>query len=374
MNKLTGNRLVSLDVMRGLIMILLAGESALVYESLRSLAPPATGGAAGQVFRSLVGQFFHHPWHGLHFWDLVQPAFMMMAGTAMYISFAQKAAGGVSWSDNLPHIALRSAKLFLLGTALHCVYAGKLVWELWNVLTQLSVTSLVAYLIIRRSGAFQVIAGCLLIAISDILYRSVLMPGFDQPFVEYHNFGAYIDTVLMGKINTDGWVAINILPTAAHTIWGMVAGRWLVSDRTPAQKVRLLLAAGCLGLVLGYGLDWASITPIIKRISTGSFVLASAGWVLLILACLYWIIDIRKYQKYAWVATVVGMNALFIYLFFETVGAQWVNPATGIFIRGFSGLLHMPPKGQAVLNALMVWFLEWGLCYWLFRKKIFIKL
>ena len=39
-----------------------------------------------------------------------------------------------------------------------------------------------------------------------------------QPFVQDHNFGAWMDTVLMGKINDDGWVAINCLPTAAHTI------------------------------------------------------------------------------------------------------------------------------------------------------------
>lgn len=363
----SSDRLVSLDVMRGLIMILLAGESALVYDSLRRLPLSPAG-------EGLVGQFFHHPWHGLHFWDLVQPAFMMMAGTAMYISYAQKAAKGISWSENLPHILLRSAKLFLLGTALHCVYAGKLVWELWNVLTQLSVTCLVAYLLIRRSGAFQVICGCLLVAASDILYRLILVPGFDQPFVEFHNFGAYMDTVLMGKINPDGWVAINCLPTAAHTIWGAVAGRWLISARTPAQKIRLLLLAGGGGLIVGYGLDWAGITPIIKRISTGPFVFASAGWVMLILAFLYWLVDVGKYRKYAWIATAVGMNALFIYLFFETVGAQWLNPVTGIFVRGFSGLLHMPVAGQDLLTALVVWALEWCLCYALFRKKIFIKL
>ena len=345
-------RLVSLDVMRGMIMILLAGESALVYESLRSLPLPPAGAA-------LVGQFFHHPWHGLHFWDLVQPAFMMMAGTAMYISYSQKMAKGIGWSQNFKHIAIRSLKLFVFGTALHCVYAGKPVWELWNVLTQLSFTTLVSYLIIRRSNAFQIIVGCLLVALSDVLYRVILVPGFDQPFTEFHNFGAYMDTVLMGKLNPDGWVAINCLPTAAHTIWGAVAGRWLINSRKPMQN---LVVAGCIGLVVGYGLDWIGFIPIIKRIATGSFVFVSAGWVMLILAFLYWLIDIRGYRRYAWIVTVVGMNALFIYLFFETVGAEWLNPVVKIFFR------------LDLLSALVVWTLEWGLCYWLYRKKIFFKL
>jgi predicted acyltransferase len=291
---------------------------------------------------------------------------MMMAGTALYISYAQKEARGISWSANFPHVVWRCIKLLALGTALHCVYAGKLVWELWNVLTQLSFTTLVAYLIIRRSAAFQIVAGLVLVLLSDVLYRTVLVPGFDQPWVEMHNFGAYVDTLLMGKVNTDGWVAINCLPTAAHTIWGAVAGKWLISSRTPAQKIRLLVAAGAVGLVAGYALDLASVTPIIKRICTGSFVLVSAGWVFLILAFTYWIVDIRGCRRYAWIVTIVGMNALFIYLFFETVGKQWLNPTVGIFVGG----IHLPE----VCTALVAWFLEWYLCYWLYKRKVFFKL
>src|SRR4026207_553448 len=75
------NRLLSLDVMRGLVMILLAGESCLLYVSLRDLQPNGTSAF-------LVDQIFqHHPWNGLHMWDLIQPAFMLMAGTALYISY-----------------------------------------------------------------------------------------------------------------------------------------------------------------------------------------------------------------------------------------------------------------------------------------------
>lgn len=360
-------RIVSLDVMRGIIMILLAGESALVYDSLFHLHLPAFA-------NDIVMQFFHHPWHGLHFWDVVQPAFMMMAGTAMYISFYRKEQKGITWSANFKHIALRSLKLFVLGTALHCVYAGKLVWELWNVLTQLAFTTVIAYLMIKRSAVFQIIAGLLLIMLNDILYRRVLMDGYSQPYVEFHNFGAYVDTLVMGKINTDGWVAINIIPTAAHTIWGMTIGRLLIGKISAAKKIRLLCIAGCAALLAGYVMDWLHIVPIIKRISTGPFVLASAGWVILMLAFIYWLVDVKQKNKYAWIATVVGMNSIFIYLFFETVGAQWVNPTVAIFIGGFTSLLHAPPAIQAVLNAFVVWMMEWYLCYWLAKKNIFIKL
>lgn len=344
------NRLLSLDVMRGLIMILLAAESCHLYIALDELHVP------------LAQQFFHHPWHGLRFWDLVQPAFMTMAGAAMFISYYSKTKKGISWQQNFSHIAIRSFKLFICGVALHCVYAGKLVWELWNVLTQLSVTTIIAYLVIRKSYLFQFLVSIALLILTEVLYRVVLMPGFDQPFVEHHNFGAWMDTMLMGKINSDGWVAINIIPTAAHTIWGVMAGKVLVAANEPSQKIKTLLLWGTIGVVAGHAIDLLGLTPIIKRISTSSFTLASGGWVLLILAVLYWLTDVKKINKYAWIMVVVGMNAIFIYLFFETVGVQWLNPTVHIFIP------------NDLLSAIVTLVLEWCLCYWLYQRKIFFKL
>ena len=363
----THTRLLSLDVMRGLIMILLAAESCHLYVSLNDQFP--TG-----IINTGVRQFFHHPWHGLRFWDLVQPAFMTMAGAALYISWYYKSIKGVSWESNFRHVAIRCFRLFVCGTALHCIYAGEMVWELWNVLTQLSVTTLIAYLIIRQSSMFQVIVSVLLLVLTEALYRLVLQPGFDQPFTQFRNFGAWFDTIIMGKINTDGWVAINIIPTAAHTIWGVLAGKLLISTKPAGVKIRTLLLAAAAALVIGYTLDLAGITPVIKRISTSSFALVSGGYVLAILALLYYITDVKAWNKYAWICTVVGMNAIFIYLFFETVGVQWVNGAVAIFTNGFTGLLGMPVTMQAVVASLVTLFLEWCLCYWLYKKKIFFKL
>ena len=357
-------RLLSLDVMRGMIMILLAGESCAVYHTIEH----ATGS------NWFINQFFHAPWHGLRFWDLVQPAFMLMAGSAMYISWHYKAHSGLSWRDNFPHILKRCIGLFVFGTALHCVYAGRLVWELWNVLTQLSITTLIAYLIIRKSFTWQLVFSLLLLMLTEALYRLINVAGFDQAFTEHHNFGAYADTLLMGKINADGWVAINCIPTTAHTIWGVLAGRLLVSSAGPYAKVKYLVFAGLIALIAGYSLDFFSITPIIKRISTSSFVLASGGWVLLMMAALYWLNDIRKYQKYAWLFIVIGMNPIFIYLFFETVGAQWLNGVVKIFVGGGTGFLGIQGDVVAVVCAFMTLALEWYLCFWLYKRKIFFKL
>lgn len=366
-NKTATNRLLTLDVMRGLIMILLAAESCLLYESLHDLELPGIAG-------SIVQQFFHHPWHGLRFWDLVQPAFMTMAGAALFLSFNQKTQSGLTWQQNFKHIAVRCLKLFICGTALHCVYAGKLVWELWNVLTQLSVTTIIAYLIIRKSATVQIAFSVALLLITEILYRLILMPGYNQPFVTGHNFGNWMDMLVMGKINSDGWVAINIIPTAAHTIGGVLIGKLLISEKKPIKKIKTLLFAAAACLLLGYGLDALNITPIVKRISTSSFVMASAGWVLLIMAVLYWLTDVKQWNKYAWIFVVVGMNAIFIYLFFETVGYQWLNKTIAIFVNVFLGVSGLSEKILAVFSSLATLFAEWYLCYWLYKRKIYFKL
>jgi len=365
---LANGRLVSLDVMRGMIMILLCGESCMLYEAIKHADPAHS--ASG-----LILQFFHHPWHGLRFWDLVQPAFMFMAGAAMYISYHRKLAKGQSWGDNLSHVCIRSLKLFICGVALHCFYAGKPVWELWNVLTQLAFTTVLAYLMINKSFTWQFAFSIGLLLLTEVLYRTMKIPGFDQPFTQGKNFGAYVDTLLMGKINSDGWVAINCIPTAAHTIWGVLAGKLLISEKTSAYKIKALIIAGLIGLVIGFGLDLSGLTPMIKRISTSSFTFASVGWVLLILAAVYWLVDVKQNIKYAWIFTVVGMNAIFIYLFFETVGVQWLNAKVAIFTGDMLHLfLNVSLNIAAVVSAFAALILEWGLCYWLYKRNIFFKL
>src|SRR6185312_13259778 len=119
------------------------------------------------------------------------------------------------------------------------------------------------------------------------------------------------DLILMNKINKGGWVAINCLPTAVHTIAGALVGKLLLSNSADKVKKMLLWAGICLAL--GFALDWLHITPIIKKIATSSFTLASLGWCLLALAFCYWWIDIKNHRKYLFFFTVVGMNSIFIY-------------------------------------------------------------
>jgi len=348
-------------------MLLLAAEACGVYEALDHVFPQGP-------MHMLVEQFFHHEWHGLRAWDLVQPGFMLIAGTSLYLSWSRKSQQGISWATNLRSVTWRSLKLFACGVALHCVYSGQLVWELWNVLTQLAVTKLIAYLIIRWPTTWQLLFSLGLLVLTEGLYRFINVPGFEHPFVKGENFGVYFDYLIMGKHNSGGWAAINFIPTAAHTVWGVLAGRLLTSSQPVAAQIRTLIWAGLAGLLAGYLLDWSTVTPIIKRISTSSFVLVSGGYILLFMAFLRRLVDVRRYDHFAWVFVVFGMNPIFIYLFFETVGKQWFNGIIGIFVGGGLELLAAPSGSILVAVAFVTLLLEWLLCYWLYRRRIFFKL
>jgi len=121
------------------------------------------------------------------------------------------------------------------------------------------------------------------------------------------------------------------------------------------------------------------ITPIIKRICTSSFVLTSGGWCLVVLALFYWLVDTERFrrwgfQRWGFLFLVVGMNPIFIYLFSETVGRQWFNDTVAIFTHGAVGVFHPSDGVLAVLTALVVLWLEWCLCYWLYKRNILIKI
>lgn len=358
-------RLLSLDFMRGLIMILLMLEASEGYDRLAEAVK-------GTAFVPLVDQLFHHPWNGLHFWDLIQPGFMFIAGTAMAYSLHQQQAKGWTWRQSFVKVLRRSGMLLFWGVFIRSVHPEGFSFELWNVLAQLSVTTLLTFLIFHWRMRQQIIFSLGLLVLMEILYRCVRIPGFDQPFTDQHNFGNYIDMLLMHKTSKGGWVAINCIPTACHTIWGALVGRLLLSDRTARDKLKMLILAGGAALLAGFALGW-TVTPIIKRIATSSFVLVSGGWCLLGLALFYWWIDIRGHQKFVWLFSVVGVNSLFIYLFMNTV-AGGINEYADKLTAAYLSLVHVPAITIGLIASLLTFLMEWWLCWFLYKKKIFFKI
>jgi predicted acyltransferase len=358
-------RLVSLDVYRGLTMFLLVAEAALVYDSLLEANPEGT------LLHSFFLQFTHHPWNGLRFWDLIQPFFMFIVGVAMPFSLNKRVHSSTDRSKVTRHILKRCLLLFLFGTGLHCIYAGELVFELWNVLTQLSFTILVTYFLLRKSWKIQLSVSLIFLALTEVAYR---LYNPEAPFEHGANFGNFIDQILMGQINDGGWVAINCIPTAAHTIWGAICGNILLSAKSDQAKIKAFVISAIVGLVIGYGLDFGGITPIVKRISTSSFAFASGGWAILALAFFYWKVDVKEKKTWVFPFVIVGMNSIFIYLFAEILGHRWLNKTVGIFTKGILEPIGMGENLIAVITAFLTLGAMWYLCYFIYKKKVFIKI
>lgn len=360
----TQSRLLSLDFFRGFTMVLLVIEFTHLFGNL--IAPEFKG----TIIYSIGMQFHHHPWNGLRFWDLIQPFFMFIVGVAMPLSFAKRTAKGESYRAILKHIVVRSFLLLFLGWALSVIGSGRIVFLFQNVLAQLSVTILIAFLIMRKSTVTQILISVSLLLATELLYRTFPVAGFDQPFVADHNFGAWFDMLISGKLSGGHWVSFNAIPTAAHTIWGVLAGQLLMSGKTNKQKLLTLAIAGAIGLIIGYGLN--PITPIIKRIATTSFVFASGGWALLGLAAAFWLIDMLKMNKGVLFFAVVGMNPLFIYIFAHIGGAKLIDQ----IVRPFTSTIFAFTGELAVnlITSSVVAFCLWYICYWMYKRKLFIKI
>jgi predicted acyltransferase len=358
-------RITSIDFFRGFTMFLLAGEATELY---------------GQLEKSNIGvvQFLgtelsHHVWHGLHFWDLIQPFFMFIVGVAIPFAVANRLKKGDTIKTITRHAIKRSLLLLFLGWALYFTDAGRLVFRFQNVLAQLSVTYLVAFLIRNKSFRFQIIFTLVILLLIDLAYRFFPVEGFNHPWVNFENLGAWFNNKIEGVNKANEWATLNFVSTTAHTVWGVMCGKLLMSDKPAGKKIQTLLIAGVSCLFIGYLLDGLNITPIIKKIATSAFVFASGGWAILVLCFCYWLIDVRKkFISGSKMFIIVGMNSIFIYLFFSISGAELIRRC----VAPFSNLFFSwgGEKTVDIITSLGIWAAMWYMCYWLYKNKLYIKI
>ena len=234
-------RVTSVDFFRGLTMFLLAGESARLYGQFHKFD--------SGIMQFLGTQLSHHEWHGLHFWDLIQPFFMFIVGVAIPFAVANRIKKGESTGTITFHAIKRSLLLLFLGWALYFVGAGKLVFRFQNVLAQLSVTCLVAFLIREKSVKFQLAFTLVLLLLIDLAYRFFPVEGFNHPWVNFENLGAWVNNKIEGVDKASSWATLNCVSTTAHTVWGVLCGKLLMSEKTPVRKIQVLIVAGLSALL-----------------------------------------------------------------------------------------------------------------------------
>ena len=349
----TNKRYLPLDAMRGLVMIVLVSNGF----GFRALLDDP-------IYGSIARQFHHPPWEGLVFWELIMPAFMFMMGTALPFALARRRQRGVRFSQDLRHTARRLLTLVLLGQFLTTLNRGHYAYEPYENLTMLAASYFCAYLIFHLGFRWQVVAAAGLMFTNWGLYH--LFPGADGPYSPAGNIGVVIDRVVFGLDHAGSWASINFIGSSVTVLFGAWTGTLLMSTKSAAEKLKILSVVMAVSFVTGLLL--ATFNPVIHKAWTASFTICHTGFLLAAVVAFVWLFDYRGYRRPAFPLVVVGMNSIFMYMLMGML-QSWIDQSLGIFTGRFEFAGALAPVFQACAVLLVMWYA----CYWLYQRRIFLK-
>ena len=171
----------------------------------------------------------------------------------------------------------------------------------------------------------------------------------------------------------EGYNTLNFIPSLALMIFGLAAGEFLRNyDMQANKKAAVLFVLGVACILDALLMNWLGLCPIIKKTWTSGFTALSGGWCLIILASLYYLIDVRRFRRWTFPIVVVGMNSIALYVMLWLV-PSWIHGTLmihlGAHYAGFFGA-GFEPLIQNLATALVLWLI----CFWMYRKKIFLRI
>lgn len=361
----TSSRIKSIDALRGFDMFFIIGGEK-ILESLAKIWP-------GPVTAQIAHQLKHVGWDGFHFEDLIWPLFLFLMGIVLPLSMSRRLTQTSSRRKIYRHILIRAITLIILGWMLR----GLLNFD-WQQMNWTSVLgrigfcyALAAMLVLNTNWRTQAWIMVIILISYYAAMKIIPVPGYGAgDLSRAGNLARYMDNLILpaGKAFRFKDSSVSILGTLLATcsvLMGVMAGHWLNSGRTAPDKAKGLLMAGIACLVAGA--LWNFSFPINKKLWTSSFVLFSGGWNLSLMALFYWIIDVKKYENWCFFFVVIGCNALAIYFFQAVINFSEIAE---FFVRGI--ILDAAILDILIL-AIATLTVKWLLLYFLFKKKIFIK-
>lgn len=320
----------------------------------------------------------HAEWHGCTFADLIFPFFLFAVGMAMPFSEAKKRELGVPVWKRIVVAARRAAVLYLLGALLKSASLNMPVLH-FGILQRIGVLYFAVYLLLPLKSRWQAAIGVALLFVWWGILAFVNGPGVvPGSFERDMNAAQYLDSFILAP--EDRETIISMIPGISTVLAGLLTGKFLMNQREPTTVMRMLAAGAVGGIVLG--LVWDIVVPLNKILWTASFAVYTAGWSCLVFLLFYWIIEVKRWTKAAFPFVVYGMNAITLYvatgLFVRWVMLSWKVPfagtptsLTGFFYKSFSAVTN--PAMGSFLYSFMIISLGWVLCYWMFRRKLFLK-
>jgi predicted acyltransferase len=171
--------------------------------------------------------------------------------------------------------------------------------------------------------------------------------------------------------NNGGYLTLSFIPTLGTMILGLIAGRWMRAS-APGYPIKKFVVAGAIGLVAGALLHFTGICPVVKRIWTPSWTVFSGGACFILLAAFAWMMEVKGYRKWAFPLVVIGMNSIAAYvmahLFEKFIADSFrIHLGRDVF-RMFGTPLEALLLGFAVLATY------WIILFWMYRRKIFLRI
>ncbi len=333
---MTERRVVSVDAYRGLVMLLLVSGGGLALTRVQ-----------GTRLAWIARQLEHAEWEGCTLWDVVQPAFMFTVGIAMPLARRRGAVEALG----------RAARLMVLGVLLDVWQTQRLALGLVSVLQQIALSYLVAFAVLGQRTAVKAGAAAGLLAAHTAAFVGYGWAREVPPWVKADNAGRALDRLVGLPVDTDGYVTLAFVSSAATVLAGVLAGELVASSRPRQAILGTLAGLGAAGIAAGLALG--EVVPIVKHVWTASFGLLATGWACLGLAVAYALVDVLGARGAALPFVVVGMNSLVVYV--------------------LSGLLNGPlravlrPALGAALAALVILAAKWLLAAWLYRMRLFFR-
>ncbi len=350
----------------------------------------------------------HAEWNGWTPTDLIFPFFLFIAGVSMTLSFASRAARGVTRAALAKHIARRSAAIFFIGLFLNGFpYFDFSTLRIMGVLQRIAICYLAGgllYILIAVPGrgaclekdapekfkawALGAVALILLVAYWALMtYFPV--PGYGAGHLDkVRNLGAFIDRALMQghlwseSVTWDPEGLLSTLPAIATILIGILAGEWLRSSREGTRKAAGFAVAGLVLAVAGRLLH--PYFPINKNLWTSTFVLFTGGLALLFLALCYWVVDLHRFRRWAAPFLAFGTNAILAYVvaalisevstdfeFHDSLGR--LRTLHG-WIYGRYFLRHFSPVNASLAFAIFFVSIVYVLVWPFYRRNLFVRI
>lgn len=361
-------RLESLDALRGFDMFWIIGAEEIFHRLAEITQAP--------FWHSMSEQFTHPAWHGFHFYDLIFPLFLFLAGVATPYSIGNQLRKGKTRESLLLRVIKRGLLLVVLGVIYNNGLEIRPIGEIRfaSVLGRIGLGYMFANIIYLYAGH----RGQMLWFVSLLLGYWLLLffnsaPGFPMGDLSMEgNFASYLDRSIMpGKLylgihDPEGLVStLGAIPTA---LLGIYTGTLLQSTTADKKKATAIKMVSIGVLLLITAQLWNLVLPVNKNLWTGSFALQCGGLSLLLMALFYYLIDILRFKKWAFFFKVIGMNSILIYMAGRFI--DWEYTTTSLF----TWLLQLIGEPyNLVVFVLCYLAVQWAFLYVLYKNRIFLR-